>query len=125
MMCGLAYSLFSRIMDELMKLPRAFTSSFIHYQYLVLNMVMAEYPASHEYDAAKRINIRGVFSAKAGYLSFIEIQKFVGFLEVNFPFRESSQPRLIWPLPCQCDCFGIGYILPNQQVFVEKLFFVY
>jgi len=55
---------------------------------------MVKYPATHKYDVAKRITIRSAFLTKAGYLSFIEIQKFVGFPEVNILFGESLQARL-------------------------------
>jgi len=57
---------------------------------------MAENPTSRKYDVAKRITIRSAFLAKAaGYSSFNEIQKTVGFPEVNILFKESSQARSI------------------------------
>ena len=46
---------------------------------------MAENPSSQKYDVAKGTSIHNAFFVKAGYLSFNEIQKFVGLTELNFP----------------------------------------
>ena len=54
---------------------------------------LAENPSSHKYDVAKGTSIHNAFFVKAGYLSFNEIQKFVGLTELNFIFRELSQLR--------------------------------
>jgi len=62
---------------------------------------MAENSASPKYDAVKGITIRSAFVAKGGYFfqvktsvefpEVFEVQTFVGFREVNFLLRESSQ----------------------------------
>ena len=70
-MCRLLNSLVSRILEDFVKLPPAF------------NTPTAVNPTLHTYDAAKGITIRSDFFIKAGYSSFSEIQKFVGFPVLN------------------------------------------
>jgi len=72
----LIFTTFCRVLEEFVKLPRAFPS-----QGFVVFTFVAENPASPKYDTAKEVTTRSVFFAKAGYSSFNEIQKFVGFPE--------------------------------------------
>jgi len=58
---------------------------------LVEITAMTENLYSHKYDGEKGTTIGSAFLTYAGYSSFNQIQKFVGFPEVNFLFRESSQ----------------------------------
>jgi len=69
---------------------------------------------SRGYDAAIGI-MRSDFFIKAGYLSFSEIQKFVGFTELNLFFRESSQEiSILFPFFVRIKDDGVGWTKGSQ-----------
>jgi len=98
MMCGLAYFHdlvvswinFFNCHQHLAYLSKAYSVWIFDFDH-----VMAENLAPHKYDVANGIAIRSPFLFRARYSSFNEIQKFVGFPQLHFLFREPSQVRSI------------------------------